>query len=263
MAQWSLISLGGQHPGGSPDQRIYSGLEVPISLVIQSVHSPSLSLSASLIQFIFLNTDYLSWFDYLFIVTCLIYIGLTSSQTLTCFYHSWFCFEFALNLLQSQYFLLKMGLPIFSNFGGHLALWACDTISYPLWWGGRGNNPQRCSHDRLQFSTVIVSLLGVSAAGRTCYGRANIQWLLINVGSPYSTRTKGKQICPPLCLLTWSNIVSKIRAKKKKKKTSFQLKLKFQLKFRFKNNPSGLVKHLKKQWLYLDTHKHVVSICYA
>lgn len=41
MAQWSLISLGGQHPGGSPDQRIYSGLEVPISLAIQSVQSPS------------------------------------------------------------------------------------------------------------------------------------------------------------------------------------------------------------------------------
>lgn len=65
-AQWSLISLGGQHPGGSPDQRIYSGLEVPISLVIQSVQSPSLSLSLSLclplspIQFILLNTDDLS-----------------------------------------------------------------------------------------------------------------------------------------------------------------------------------------------------------
>lgn len=41
MAQWSLISLGGQHPGGSPDQRIYSGLEVPISLAIQSVQPPT------------------------------------------------------------------------------------------------------------------------------------------------------------------------------------------------------------------------------
>lgn len=53
-AQWSLISLGGRHPGGSPDQRIYSGLEVPISLAIQSVQfplSPSLSSSLSLSLF--------------------------------------------------------------------------------------------------------------------------------------------------------------------------------------------------------------------
>lgn len=40
-AQQSLISLGGQHPGGSPDRRIYSGPKVPISLVAQSVHSPT------------------------------------------------------------------------------------------------------------------------------------------------------------------------------------------------------------------------------
>lgn len=62
MAQWSLISLGGQHPGGSPDQRIYSGLEVPISLVIQSVQLPSLSLGLPLshIHFMLLNTDDLS-----------------------------------------------------------------------------------------------------------------------------------------------------------------------------------------------------------
>lgn len=47
-AQWSLISLGGRHPGGSPDQRIYLGLEVPVSLAIQSVQSLSLSFYPSL-----------------------------------------------------------------------------------------------------------------------------------------------------------------------------------------------------------------------
>lgn len=234
--------------------------------ISHSICSFTLSFSLCLSHSVYFSKYRLPQLIWLFIYCCMFnlhwpYILPNIDLFLPFLVLLWICFK-------GQYFLLKMGLPIFSNFnlklrfGGHLALWACDTISYPLWWGGRGNNPQRCSHDRLQFSTVIVSLLGVSAAGRTCYGRANIQWLLINVGSPYSTRTKGKQICPPLCLLTWSNIVSKIRAKKKKK-TSFQLKLKFQLKFRFKNNPSGLVKHLKKQWLYLDTHKHVVSICYA
>lgn len=52
LAQWPLISLGGQHPGGSPDQRIYSGLEVPISLAIQSVQYRLSSSSR------FLSTSY-------------------------------------------------------------------------------------------------------------------------------------------------------------------------------------------------------------
>lgn len=59
MAQWPLISLGGQHPGGSPDQRIYSGLEVPISLAIQSVQSPLSSSSLSLSTWYFHSLYYL------------------------------------------------------------------------------------------------------------------------------------------------------------------------------------------------------------
>lgn len=39
------------------------------------------------------------------------------------------------------------------------------------------------------FGPVMVSLLGASAGGPTCYGRANIQWLLINAGTPYFTHT--------------------------------------------------------------------------
>lgn len=67
MAQWSLISLGGQHPGGSPDQRMYSGLEVPISLVIQSVTLPSLSLPLSLSLFYYIQITAVDLFIYLFL----------------------------------------------------------------------------------------------------------------------------------------------------------------------------------------------------
>lgn len=84
-----VINLPGrpQHPGGSPDQRIYSGLEVPISLAIQSVQYPSLPLSVSTCHhhslYHLINSSFVSLF---LSVCCLLYIKLhvhtTSSKLL-------------------------------------------------------------------------------------------------------------------------------------------------------------------------------------
>lgn len=50
------------------------------------------------------------------------------------------------------------------------------------------------------FGPVMVSLLGASAAGPTCYRRANIPWLLINAGTPYSTHTEKTNMLSPLSI---------------------------------------------------------------
>lgn len=76
----------------------------------------------------------------------------------------WICFK-------AQCFLLKMGLPSISklHFGGYSALWVCNTISYPLWWGGRGDNVQRCSHYWLvQYCNCVVT------GGKCCW--PNMLW---------------------------------------------------------------------------------------
>lgn len=171
MAQWSLISLGGQHPGGSPDQRIYSGLEVPISLVIQSVHSPSLSLCLC-------HSVYFTKYRLPQLIWLFIYFHMFNFHWPYTFPNIDLFLPFLVLLwirFKGQYFLLKMGWPIISkfqlklHFGGHSTLWPCDTTSYPLWWGGRGDNPQRCSHHRLvQYCNCVIT------GGKCCW--PNMLW---------------------------------------------------------------------------------------